>query len=235
MAEAHIEVPLRVLAQRVWARAALGSGRYVLGIAGPPGAGKSTLSVALRAALDALAGGAVAQIAPMDGFHLSNAVLRATGRLARKGEPDTFDAAGYLANLGRLRDTPLGEPVPWPTFDRSIEEPVPGGVVFTQHAIAITEGNYLLLDTTFDSDPDLAAWSGVRKLLDECWYLDAAREVLTERLLRRHILGGRSFAEATAKVTESDLRNADRIAPTSIHADLVLYEQDGRYYTLAPG
>ncbi|MET7771663.1 nucleoside/nucleotide kinase family protein [Nocardia sp. NPDC005366] len=195
--------------------------RYVIGIAGPPGAGKSTLANALREAFGAERGGRIAEIAPMDGYHLSNAELLGRGALARKGEPDTFDAAGFIDNLRRLRDTTIGQPVPWPTFDRRVEEPTPAGVVFTHQRIVVTEGNYLLFD---------GAWSGVRDLLDERWYLDADRDVLERRLLRRHIRGGRSTDAARAKVRDSDMRNADLIARTRARADLVVRERHGGYY-----
>lgn len=217
-----VERPLGWLVRRVLGRA--GSGRYLVGIAGPPGAGKSTLAGLLRNAIDAEAGTAVAEIAPMDGYHLPNSMLRTTGSFARKGEPDTFDVAGYLAGLRRLRTTPLGKPVAWPTFDRRIDAPVPGGVVVDRQSIVLTEGNYLLLD-----DFDGRAWSAVRTLLDECWYLDAPRELIEDRLLRRHIRGGRTQAAAIRKVHESDLRNADLIATTMARADLILREHAGRY------
>ncbi|WP_378734113.1 nucleoside/nucleotide kinase family protein [Nocardia brasiliensis] len=216
----YSETSLRALADRV--RAHADGRRYLLGIAGPPGAGKSTLSVRLRDALNAES--PIAEIAPMDGFHLTNEVLRAAGSLARKGEPDTFDTAAYLDNLRRLRDTPLGEPVPWPIFDRTVHDPIPAGIVFDRQLIAITEGNYLLLDDVGDR-----AWSAVRKLLDECWYLDAPRELIEDRLLRRHIRGGRTPEAAAAKVHDSDLRNADLIAATKDRADLVLRQTAGRY------
>ncbi|MBF6301896.1 nucleoside/nucleotide kinase family protein [Nocardia amamiensis] len=222
MAGEFVERPLSWLVRRVRDRA--GEGRYLLGIAGPPGAGKSTLSVRLRDAINAEAGGAVAEIAPMDGYHLANDVLRARGSLARKGEPDTFDVDGYVAGLSQLRSTPLGRPVAWSTFDRTIDAPVPGGVVFDRQSIVITEGNYLLLD-----DSETRRWSAVRALLDECWYLDAARDVIEDRLLRRHIRGGRTPDSAAKKVRDSDLRNADLVATTSAHADLVLCERAGDY------
>ncbi|MGK8522059.1 nucleoside/nucleotide kinase family protein [Nocardia asteroides] len=211
------------LVRRVRDRAA--PERFLLGIAGPPGAGKSTLSVALRDAINAEAGGAVAEIAPMDGYHLSNDALRAAESLPRKGEPDTFDVDGYVSGLRRLRATPVGEPVPWPTFDRAIDAPVPGGVVLDQQTIVLTEGNYLLLD-----DVGTRRWSEVRTLLDECWYLDAAREVIENRLLDRHIRGGRTPTAARAKVRDSDLRNADLVALTRDRADLVLCEYAGNYF-----
>ncbi|MFE4457256.1 nucleoside/nucleotide kinase family protein [Nocardia tengchongensis] len=218
-----VETSLAELAARVRRRAEGHSGRFLLGIAGPPGAGKSTLARGIRDELNLAAGAAIADVAPMDGFHLTNAQLRAAGILDRKGEPETFDAAGYVAQLRTLRDTTPGAPVPWPTYDRDIHEPVPGGVVFDHHTIVITEGNYLLLD-----DP---AWAAVRPQLDEAWYLDVPRPIIEQRLLRRHIRGGRTPEAARSKVTHSDLRNAVLVESTRTRADLVL-RKAGRGYRI---
>jgi pantothenate kinase len=193
--------------------------RYVLGIAGPPAAGKSTLSIALRDELNRRAGRRLAEIAPMDGFHLSNARLQAVGALARKGEPDTFDAAGYARRLASVRHAGDAD-VAWPTFDRSIEEPVPGGVVFTPDVqIAITEGNYLLLDT--------GDWASVRTALDEAWFIDADLSLLESRLIARHRQGGKSEAAARTKTSRSDLPNARLVRRTRQRARLVLRVGDG--------
>lgn len=219
------EISLDGLARRLRGRAQECGGRFVLGIAGPPGAGKSTLAGALRDAVNALAGDSVAEVAPMDGFHLSNAELRSAGAVARKGEPDTFDVAGYLAGLRRLRETPPGQPVSWPLYDRKRHDPVPGGVVFDRQRIVITEGNYLLLD-----DVGPARWSAVRDCLDEVWYLDVPAETLRKRLLRRHISGGKSAGHAAAKVDRSDLVNAELVAATRDRADLVLYGEGQHYH-----
>lgn len=183
--------------------------RFVLGIVGPPGAGKSTLAERLRDVLNK--NGQVAVVAPMDGFHRSNAELDAMGARARKGEPGTFDADAYVAALRQVRD---GARVEWPTFSRLTDEPVPSGVVIEDEPIVITEGNYLLLDE--------GPWKDVRVLLDEAWFVDVPDEVLVPRLLERFLAGGRSRAEAEAKITRSDLRNAALVRATRDRADLVL-------------
>ncbi len=113
-------------------------GRVVVGITGPPGAGKSTAAVALAASFDG------ASYLPMDGFHLSNAVLDRLGRRDRKGAVDTFDAAGYVTALERVRSEYRRREVYVPAFDRGLDEPVAAGhVVPAESRLVITEGNYL--------------------------------------------------------------------------------------------
>ena len=185
--------------------------RRVLGLTGPPGAGKSTLAGALADAL-----GAAAALVPMDGFHLAGAELHRLGRQDRKGAPDTFDVAGYVALLRRLRD-PGPDPVYAPAFDRRLEEPVAGAVrVDPQIPLVLTEGNYLLLAS--------GGWQHVRPLLDEVWYVDADPGRRVERLIRRHIRHGRTPGQARAWVLRSDEANTGLVAPTRGRADLVVTE-----------
>src|SRR5215218_3431949 len=99
---------------------ARGERRTILGIAGQPGGGKSTLEQTLVAAV-----GSAAVLVPMDGFHLAQAELVRLGRRDRMGAPDTFDALGYIALLRRLRDR--GEEVVYaPEFRREMDEPWAG-------------------------------------------------------------------------------------------------------------
>ncbi|MEY4754764.1 MAG: hypothetical protein RJA44_2439 [Pseudomonadota bacterium] len=188
-------------------------GRRLLGLIGPPGAGKSTLAAALHAACEAIEPGC-SQIVPMDGYHLANVELARLGRAGRKGAPDTFDAAGYAALLGRLRQQAPDEIVYAPEFRREIEEPIAGAIaVLPQTRLVITEGNYLLL-------PD-APWSGVPALLDQSWYVEIDQTLRTERLVRRHEHYGRSAEAARAWVAGTDEPNARLIAAGRDRADWI--------------
>jgi pantothenate kinase len=190
------------------------SGRFLLGITGPPAAGKSTLAEALAAAVDAQHGAGFAVVAPLDGFHLSNQTLDRLGLRAVKGAPQTFDAAAFVGLLQRLREEPAST-VLWPDFDRVAEATVPEAIPIDPEArLVITEGNYLLLDQPW--------WREVRQLLDEVWYVDAPRDVLRHRLIERQIAGGRPEAEAVRHVDESDLPNAELVARTEHLADKVI-------------
>jgi pantothenate kinase len=185
---------------------AAGGGRRLLGICGPPGAGKSTLATRL---VDALAGTAV--YVGMDGFHLAQTELVRLGRTTRKGAPDTFDAAGFAHLLGRLRANIPGETVYAPEFRREIEEPVAGAVaVAPTTPLVVTEGNYLLV------------WPRVRELLDEVWFLAPEEAVRQRRLVARHRAFGRSDVQARERAFGSDQANAELVMSMMDGADLVL-------------
>jgi pantothenate kinase len=181
--------------------------RRILGIAGGPGAGKSTLAASL-------AGPEVAVIG-MDGWHLANSVLDRLGRRDRKGAPDTFDGDGYVAFLERVRSRAT---TVWaPEFRREVEEPIAGALAVPPEVLlVVTEGNYLLVD-----EPP---WDRIRGLLDEAWFVAPDEDVRRARLIARHEHHGRSHAEAVARADGSDAANARVIAATAHRADVVLHE-----------
>ena len=184
-------------------------GRTILGIAGPPAAGKSTLAERLQAEL-----GAAAAYVPLDGFHLAHQLLVENGTVERKGAPDTFDAAGYVALLRRLRDPAEGT-VYAPRFDRDIEDSIANAIAVPPEVpLVITEGNYLLLRS--------GAWAQVAGLLDEVWYVDLAEDTRLRRLIGRHMEFGRDSTEARDRATGSDQQNAVLVEASRDHASLVV-------------
>ena len=190
------------------------NGRTLLGLVGAPGAGKSTLAAALLAEF-----ADVAQVVPMDGFHLANVELERLGRRDRKGAPDTFDSAGYVALLRRLLVQADDEVVYAPEFRREIEEPIANAIpIHARTQLVITEGNYLLLDD--------GPWAHVAGLLDEVWYVDVYDEVRLHRLTRRHEQFGRSADEAAAWVAGTDEPNARLIEASRARASFVFQWSD---------
>jgi pantothenate kinase len=183
--------------------------RRILGIAGPPGAGKSTLAAYLAEHV-----GPRAMVVPMDGYHLADVELRRLGRSEYKGAPDTFDAGGFVALLRRLRE-PSGEIVYAPGFERVIEQPIAGSIpVFPEIKLVITEGNYLLHDE--------GLWRGVRPQLDECWWIDLDGGPRRERLIERHVQFGKNRSEARSWVEGSDEANARTVSGGVGRADRVI-------------
>lgn len=84
--------------------------RRIIGIAGAPGVGKSTVAELLGARL-----GPTAVLVPMDGYHLPQAELVRLGRRDRMGAPDTFDVTAFVATLTALRGlAPAAPPVRCP-------------------------------------------------------------------------------------------------------------------------
>jgi pantothenate kinase len=194
------------------ARALIASGkRKILGIAAAPGAGKSTLAERLHQAL-----GDQAQVVPMDGFHLANSTLQRLGRAGRKGAPDTFDAAGYVNLLRRIRGQQPGETVYAPEYRRELEEGIAGAIAIEADTpLIITEGNYLLQDE--------GAWAEVCGVLDDTWFLDIDSDVRQQRLLERHMRFGRSKESALQWIAVTDEPNAQRIESNRHRASWVLH------------
>jgi pantothenate kinase len=189
-----------------------GGERAILGIAGCPAAGKSTLAELLVGGLRAA--GVPAALVPMDGFHLADAALERLGRRGRKGAIDTFDAAGYLTLLRRLR-TDCRRTVWAPGFARDLEQPIAGSIgVDPDVRIVVTEGNYLLAE----AEP----WPEVRAELTETWYVELDEPARRERLIARHVEFGKAPDEARRWVSIVDDPNARLIAATRDRADLVV-------------
>ena len=180
--------------------------RFVFGLAGPPGSGKSTVAARLADALGAV-------VVPMDGFHLDNTELDRLGLSDVKGAPETFDADGFVRLVEQLTHTT--EPVLAPSFDRLTDRTVDGAItVDPDDHIVIVEGNYLLLEPP--------PWAALRELFDRTGYLDVDDATRFERLVARHVSHGRSPEDAREFVRTSDEANAVIVAATRHRADVVI-------------
>ncbi len=178
--------------------------RLLVGIAGAPGAGKSTAAEAIVAALPDAA------LVPMDGYHLPQARLRELGRRDRMGAPDTFDVPAFVALLRHLRVS--GAMALARGFDREIEEPVIDAIpIPPEKRIVVVEGNYLVHDAD--------GWEQVAPLLDETFVLTVDDDVRRARLIDRHMRFGKSAQDARAWALGPDEANARLIAATASRAD----------------
>ena len=185
--------------------------RRIVVIVGAPGAGKSTFSEALQAALSERVN---CEVLPMDGFHFDDIVLNARGHRPRKGAPHTFDVGGFATTLVRLAEDD-GSEVAVPVFDRSIEIARAGARIIGPEArLILVDGNYLLLD-----DPD---WTPLQQFFDKTVFLEVSEAVLEKRLYARWEAFGLSEEEIRTKLEGNDLPNARLVLRCSRPADITI-------------
>jgi pantothenate kinase len=186
------------------------SGRFIIGIVGKPGAGKSTLTSHL---IENLPKDSVSLV-PMDGYNLSNLQLKNLGLSDRKGAFNTFDSNGYVSLLKRI-NTETDQDIYYPVFHREIEESYAAdGVVLANTKIVLTEGNYLLFDK--------AGWEKVAAELTEIWYININDSLRIERLVKRHEFYGKDKESAFNWATGTDEINAKIVESTAARADVII-------------
>ena len=181
--------------------------RRIVAIAGPPGSGKSTIAKTL-VPLVAQAG-VIAQVVPMDGFHLDNSILLERNLIDVKGSPSTFDVRGLAELISRLGNEPE---IIFPKFDRDKDLAIAGsGLVSEECDLVLVEGNYLLLDAPF--------WRDLWKYWDFSVFLDVEPKLLQERLMQRWLDQGLPLDQAKKRVNDNDLVNLKTVVCSSSVAD----------------
>ncbi|MCF2872094.1 (d)CMP kinase [Octadecabacter sp. G9-8] len=187
-----------------------GPGRVLVAIAGPPASGKTTLATELARRLNAQK--CETSVVPQDGFHLDNQVLEARGDLARKGAPHTFDGAGFVHLMRRLKER---VDVAIPEFDRTRDIAIAGAKVVPASAeVVIVEGNYLLFDD--------APWFNLAPMWTLSVRLDVPIAELRARLIQRWLGHGFSRTAATRRATTNDVPNAQSVLDKALPATITL-------------
>lgn len=183
--------------------------RFVIAIAGPPAAGKSTLAEHVAAQLAPRA-----FVLGLDAYHFDDRILVERGHRDRKGSPHTFDVAAYALMLRTLRERPELE-ISVPVFDREIELSVNCAAICTpDHGVIVTEGNYLLLGT----EP----WSELAPLFDLTVFTKPPLAVLEGRIRQRWVELGLSTPQVDDKWQLNDRPNAELVLSSSRPADLTI-------------
>lgn len=188
---------------------AAGKKRHLVAVAGPPGAGKSTLAAKLHKMLSAH--NFRSKIVPMDGFHLDNTTLSSRGLLERKGAPETFDTEGFIDLIENLANN--CDDIPFPVFDRDTDSVVADAdLVSKSDPILIVEGNYLLIDA--------APWSKLKTFWNQTIFINPGIEVLEQRLMQRWLDQDLNAKQAKERATQNDIPNAHYVVDHSSPADI---------------
>ena len=189
------------------------AGRVLVGIAGAPASGKSTIAADVVRAIEARDGAGAAALVPMDGYHLDNADLDRLGLRAVKGAPQTFDVAGFVGLVRAIRAQT--DVIRYPLFDRAQDRTVPdAGQLDPATRVVVIEGNYLLLQQD--------GWQDLRPLFDLTVMLSVPMDELRDRLIDRWLGFGFSETDATARAEQNDIPNAQTVIGDSAAAHLTL-------------
>lgn len=188
--------------------------RIVIGIFGPPGSGKTTVSNSIMETINYSKGTGYCAYIPMDGFHLSNRILEARNLRSKKGAPETFDTYGYAELLHRVQHCGP-ETIFAPDYSRSVHEPIAASLEISPASkIILTEGNYLALPQN--------DWAAVRTHTSELWFLESDLEALESRLISRQIQAGKSELQAMEWFTQVDRPNIRAVLKTKHTANRIL-------------
>jgi pantothenate kinase len=170
--------------------------RIWIAVCGGPGAGKTTLALAVADLIDKISSHSIkAMCISMDGYHYSRAQLHQLGYgIKRRGAPWTFDAERLTSDLQTAQQSQHSS-MWFPGYSREISDPVERQVSLeADHRIVLVEGNYVmlgklmkeyeqkgvsdcLLDMPYEYDgprsihDEIKRWEQVTKCFDYTWFV----------------------------------------------------------------
>ncbi len=196
--------------------------RYLLGITGAPGAGKSFAANKLKEDLNSVAHKRYVEVLGMDGFHYSDEELKQINLYDLKGVPDSFDKKGFLNKLQELNFV-KDQIITAPTFNRAKECVQEDSLMIEpRHTLIIVEGNYLLLEDD--------TWCDISNFLNEIWYLESDLVTIRPRLIARHSDKGKDERWVINKVNYCDIPNAKLVDSTRHLANKILFWENSQLY-----
>lgn len=201
-------------------------GRLIVGVAGPPGSGKSTTAERVADLLWAMDSPHSIQTVSLDGFHYTRAVLDSFPNreeaFTRRGAPWTFDIDAILQFVQKIAESAKLPSVqrleiPAPSFDHALKDPRPNDVRISPNtSIVIIDSNYLLLDE--DKWRTLSSW------LDFKIFVDIDPLLAKERVAKRHVAAGiePTLEKGIERFESNDKINGDLVRSKLLHYDIAV-------------
>ncbi len=199
--------------------------RFIVGIAGPPGSGKTAFASILALVINTIANKNIASIVSLDGWHFSNIYLE--NKYVKinddmiclkkiKGNPNTYDFYSFWQFLKRVSD---GGSIKFPKYSRKIHDPIQdAGQISDHQRIIIVEGNFLFLSQQ--------PWNVLKELFSLKIFLDLDIEIVCDFIKERQLRGGRDLEYIEKQIKTVDIPNAQLITSTKKYADILIMKKD---------
>jgi len=179
--------------------------RLIVGLSGASGSGKSVISVIIKKVFDYLYDIPLITIG-IDAFHYHNDYLLSikasegneTGTLKDfKGRHDTYDTALLKKKIDQFLSKSV---VSFPEYSRKLHNPIADKILIDQErAILFIEGLWIF--------GDYPGWKEIREKIDFKIFVSSSEKLNKERIINRHMMGGRTRKEAEEHYNRTDSKN----------------------------